>query len=121
MSYKKLAAIPHNRIHRGCLSCPPVMQLADMKTYIAVGFGSAEVTRDGRVVFDGEGGYYERAGKMVKCNNKNAWLLSYWERRARKSPMADWRVYLNSPLRDREYQRQGKNKWVLVKSGMGFA
>jgi hypothetical protein len=92
-----------------------------MKTYIAVGFGSAEVTRDGHAVFDGEMGYYERGGKMVKCKNEKAWLLSYWEHRARKSPKADWRVSLNDPLRDREYQRQGKNKWVLVKSGMGFA
>jgi len=47
--------------------------------------------------------------------------LSYFERIASKDAKADWRAEIVMGLRDATYQRQGKNRWVLVKSGMGYA
>lgn len=43
------------------------------------------------------------------------------ERIARKKPKRDWRVELISAFESLTYQRQGRNKWVLVEIGKGFA
>lgn len=40
---------------------------------------------------------------------------------ARRKPKKDWRVELISAFESLTYQRQGRNKWVLVKIGKGFA
>lgn len=40
---------------------------------------------------------------------------------ARKKPKKDWRVELISAFESLIYQRQGRNKWVLVEVGMGYA
>jgi hypothetical protein len=44
-----------------------------------------------------------------------------YENAARKDPNHDWRAECLLPMREATYQRQGKNEWVLVASGMGFA
>ena len=36
-------------------------------------------------------------------------------------PDHDWRLFVNGPLSDYTYQRQGEGEWVLVKQGQGFA
>jgi hypothetical protein len=43
------------------------------------------------------------------------------EARARKAPRHDWRIVLDGPLHGETYQRQGKNRWVLVEKNEGFA
>jgi hypothetical protein len=96
-------------IHQGCLNCPPVERIAPMDMLIAVGFGSAEVLRGKKVVFS-EG-----------PNDEDFHTLAEFEEMAKQDPDHDWRVILDAPLRSREYQRQGDGKWVLIKSGMGFA
>lgn len=78
---------------------------------IGVGFGTAIVKKDKYIIFRDNGGV--DATKMP--------ALRKFEYMARKDPSHDWRVRLDAPLRMREYQRHGKNKWVLVKSGRGFA
>jgi hypothetical protein len=45
----------------------------------------------------------------------------YIEIRARLQPECDWQAVLDLPMRSAVYQRQGKNKWVLIKTGRGFA
>ena len=45
----------------------------------------------------------------------------YLERIARKKPKRDWRVELISAFKSLTYQRQGRNKWVLVEIGKGYA
>ncbi|CAK0753289.1 hypothetical protein CCP3SC15_1930007 [Gammaproteobacteria bacterium] len=101
---------PHvGPIHQGCLNCPPVERLAPMDMIIAVGFGIAQVTRGKKIVFH-EG-----------FDDREYHTLSEFEEKAANDPDHDWRVYLNAPLRSREYQRQGVGKWVLIASGEGFA
>lgn len=112
MKNKKMLKPFQGPIHQGCLSCPPVLEIANMDMGIAVGFGSADVLCDGKTFFDGEA-YYEKHGKVV--------TLKEIEHKAAKDPGHDWRVILNGPLRSREYQRQGKDKWALIDSGPGFA
>lgn len=99
-------------IHQGCLNCPPVQQIAPMDMLIGVGFGLAMVTKDGELVYQ-------------EPSNPNGWD-DFWttadaERAANAGPDHDWRIMLDAPLRSREYQRHGPDKWVLIDSGRGFA
>ena len=87
---------------------PPRQTIAPMDMMIAVGFGYANVTRDGKIIFEerqDEEKYHE---------------LSEFEEMAQKDPDHDWRVLLDAPLRSQEYQRHGKNKWVLIARGSGW-
>ncbi len=43
------------------------------------------------------------------------------ERIARKKPNKDWRVEIIEAFEDRTYQRQGRNKWLLINTGKGYA
>jgi len=99
------------KVHQGCLTCPPVLRKAKMYMRIAVGFGIACVTKDGECVFM----------EKPDMDWKDIPTLMKFENTARKDPNHDWRVILEAPLRSREYQRQGKTCWVLIKSGQGFA
>lgn len=76
---------------------------------IAVGFGAALIKKDGEIVFS------------EQPNDNQFRRLSSFERLAAKDPDHDWRCVLDAPLRSREYQRHGTKRWVLVKSGPGFA
>jgi hypothetical protein len=90
----------------GCLSCPPVTDVLDLRTRLDTGFGYVEVTCDNDVVW-------------MACRSEL--ILAHFERRARLSPPGDWRVRICGAMRERLYQRQGPSRWVLVAIGMGFA
>lgn len=96
--------------HGGCLCCPPVPQKIPLKSRIAVGFGLAAVTRNGKAVWL-EGPDDER---------EDCWTVRKAEFAARKRP-GDWRIVLHKPLSGQVYQRQGRNNWVLVEQNEGFA
>ena len=96
-------------IHQGCLTCPPLGEIAQLDMLIAVGFGCAMVTKDGEVVFS------------ESCDDNEYHVLAEFEEMAKADPDHDWRVLLEAPLRSREYQRHGPDKWVLIDSGRGFA
>ncbi len=100
-----------DKIHQGCLSCPPVLRKAKMYTRIAVGFGYAGVEKDGKSIF----------AEKFGMNWEDLPTLMKFENMARKDPNHDWQLILDAPLRSRIYQRHGRNNWVLVKSGQGFA
>ncbi len=72
---------------------------------IAVGFGDAYITFNGKTIYDGEADYHKR-GK--------AKTLKYFELQARYKK-GDWRVIKYGPLHGETFQRQGKNNWVCVK------
>jgi hypothetical protein len=97
------------RIYQGCLSCPPVEAIAPMEMLIAVGFGDARITKDGETIYS------------ESVDDDDYHTLAEFETMAQIDPDHDWRAILNAPLRDREYQRHEEGKWVLIKSGMGFA
>jgi len=85
--------------------------VAPLRTLVAVGFGYAAIIRDNQQVY---------------CESPETpptrWRrLRSFESQARKNPHHDWRLILHDPFHSREYQRHGRNLWVLVKSGPGFA
>ncbi len=98
-----------DKIHQGCLNCAPVEEIASMDMVIAVGFGCAQVTKDGEIIF------------QEQSNDENIRILNEFEEMAKAEPDCDWRVLLVGPLRESEYQRHGDKEWVLIDSGMGFA
>lgn len=112
-TWEKLPPVPVKDSHRGCLNCPPVTVVADLDMLVAVGFGIAQVRRDGDVVYS----------EPVNWDDESyeAKPLRYFEEMAQQDPDHDWRVLLFAPLSEREYQRQETESWVLVRSGLGFA
>ena len=112
MSYEQLPQIDRKDLHIGCATCSTAALVAPLKRMIAVGFGSAYVTRDGEKVYNGEEEYREK-GKAL--------MVKDIEKMARYSPACDWRIVFMGPLHGETYQRQGKNHWVCVESNKGFA
>jgi len=97
---------------QGCANCKPIERIADLNMIIAVGFGIAQVQKNGKVIYS----------EPVNPKSENDFkTLKEIEAKAQKDPDNDYRLILNAPLRNNEYQRQGKNKWVLINSGIGFA
>lgn len=101
-------------IHQGCLCCPPVERIAPMDMVIAVGFGIAQVTKDGNVIFS-----EDELGDDPRESDYPT--LAKFEAMAAADPEHDWRCLLFAPLRGREYQRHDAGKWVLIASNQGFA
>lgn len=99
---------PLTKGYCGCLNCGVTPIKLTLNSLIAAGFGLACIKRNGKVIYQED----TNAEKYPRLNR--------FELMARKRG-GDWRFELNLPLRNAEYQRQGKNNWVLIKSGMGFA
>ena len=110
MTWEKLPAIEGGS--GGCLHCGYQHDVLPMEAIIAVGFGSASLTKDGECIHDGERALHDE---------KEPWTVEQAEAEAAKDPDHDWRISLIAPLSERHYQRQGDKHWVLYEKGMGFA
>ncbi len=138
-TWTKLAALPSKS--NPCLCCPPILSRAEMEKVIAVGFGSADVTRDGENVYREpspqmcemcEGlGAIEGEDKVSRpcpaCGGKGGddsepyWTFADAENAAKADPDHDWRVTMFGPLHGETYQRHGDGEWNLVEKNEGFA
>ena len=97
MSWRRLTAVEND-------PAPPWMP-------IAVGFGQALVTMDGKVVYDGE---------KIMDRGGEPYLVEDVELIAAIDPDHDWRIIMDGPLCGETYQRQG-DQWVMVDKNKGFA
>jgi hypothetical protein len=97
-------------VQQSCLLAGVAASLFPPNGIIAVGFGSAILSCDGAVL------YYEDPESDAP-DMTGAWAESL----AAQDPDHDWRISLQSPLSEREYQRHGPDQWVLIKQGEGFA
>jgi len=113
MSYEKMTPIEGG--HGGCLNCGFQHAVLPMDSIIAVGFGCAQVTKSGAVVYD------ENEVERLPEERRVYWQAKDAELLARNEPDKDWRIHLVAPLSERHYQRQGENHWVLYEKGEGFA
>lgn len=89
----------------GCLHCGYQYDIAPEEMLIAVGFGIATVTKNGKEI------YNENSIE----NESDLWTLKEAEEEALKDEDNDWRIHLVAPLSERHYQRQDKNKWYFMK------
>lgn len=103
-----------------CPHCPPIPTQAPMDKLIAVGFGAAQVYRDGEFVADGEtgivwrNGVKERRDEFLTFADAEAWAVEDGDGH-------DWQVVLHGPLHGETYQRQGPEQWVCIERNQGFA
>lgn len=94
-----------------CPHCPPIPTQATMDKLICVGFGCAQVQRDGKTVMDGE--RWTEGDGFLRFSDAEA--------KAAADPDHDWRVILNGPLHGETYQRQGPEQWICIERNEGFA
>lgn len=106
----KLPAVSEEDIHIGCLTCSSAASIAPMDLLIAVGFGMADVTRNGEVVYE-----------ESEIHNNNYWTVQDAENIAAQDPNNDWRITKHGALHGETFQRQGENLWVCIESNRGFA
>lgn len=113
-----------DKIHQGCLSCPTVEKIAPVTMLIGVGFGVAQVTKGNELIFaEGRDNFYIPGLREAITDDQQEGFptVADIEKLAAADPNHDWRINLFAPLRGREYQRHGENKWVLIDSNRGFA
>ena len=111
--FEKLPVVNKKNVHTGCLLCSTTRHpKVSMRRKICGDFDY--ISKNGKEVYSGiwDGSEYQW---------DNAPTLMKFENMARKDPGADWRYTRITALHDEEYQRQGRNLWVMVKSGMGYA
>ena len=96
--------------HGGCLNCGPRPSYFPADARIAVGFGGADLTRDGEHVWSEDGRDWDDCMTGAQA-----------EELAAADPDHDWRITLDAPLSSRTYQRHGPNEWALIEQGHGFA
>jgi hypothetical protein len=95
-----------------CLCCGTPTNMFPMDGWIAVGFGSAGVTKDGKEVYS----------EPNDIDDEDAiWTGEHAEKAAAADPDHDWRIYKYAPLYESVYQRHAEGQWVLIERGEGFA
>lgn len=118
MSWEKQPAIEAGG--PACLCCGTPTDVFDLDSTIAVGFGGANVTKDGLAVYDEPMIYVDDNGE-AKENDAPYWTGHDAEKAALADPEHDWRISLFAPLYEAEYQRHADGQWVLIRRGQGFA
>lgn len=94
-----------------CLCCGVASDFFHPEAVIAVGFGSACLTCDGRLVY-AEGDEADDEEEMTGADAEDT---------AATDPDHDWQISLYGPMRSRVYQRHGPGQWALIEQGEGFA
>lgn len=95
--WEKLPPIKDEDIHIGCLNCSTATPEASMDMMIAVGFGTAMITKNGELFYDGEKDYHD---------NGEPKRLKEIEEIAAKDPDNDWRFIKHGPMHGETFQRQ---------------
>lgn len=81
-----------------------------LDSIIAVGFGSANCTKDREFVYDEQDAVDER---YATCADMEALAVA--------DPDHDWRISYYAPLYEAVYQRHDVGVWNLIEKGKGFA
>ena len=102
-----------------CLCCGTPTDIFPSDSVIAVGFGSANVTRDGHSVYEEPQIFYDDEGEPEK--EGEYWTGADAEKAALADPDHDWRISKFGPMYEAEYQRHAPGQWVLIRRGDGFA
>lgn len=109
-TWKKLPAIKGRQ--QPCLHAGVAESLFPPDGLIAVGFGSAALTCDNRLVYD----------EPSEPKSDDEYMTgAQAEALAAKDPDHDWRISLQGAMSGREYQRHEPSRWVLVHQDQGFA
>lgn len=95
----------------GCLCCGKTTDFFGPDDVIAVGFGCAALTCDGRLVW----------AEDMATDEDGLVTGEQAERLAARNPDHDWQISLQGPMRGRTYQRHAPGQWALIEQNEGFA
>lgn len=112
MTWEKLPAIEQKNVRTACLCCGTPAAVFPDDGIIAVGFGCAQLTRDGDLVWEEPQGPDDEEEFMTGAQA---------EELAAADPDHDWRIMIYGPLSGRTYQRHAPGSWVMVEQNEGFA
>lgn len=104
-----------------CLCCGTPTLTFPPEATIAVGFGSACVTKDGKEVYSEPTIYINDKGDDIEAPEGAYWTGADAEKAAAADPDHDWRILKYAPLYEAEYQRHAEGQWVMIRRGEGFA
>jgi len=104
-----------------CLCCGTPTALFPMDATIAVGFGAATVTKNGKCVYEEPQIYIAENGDDIEPPEGSYWTGADAEKAAAADPDHDWRISKYAPLYEAEYQRHAPGQWVMIRRGEGFA
>jgi hypothetical protein len=92
-----------------CNICPPRPRTIPLDAFVHPGFGVATVHAEDTP------GIGQDMGENATVQD----VEDYAD--AHGGSEHDWRLVIDAPLYEAEYQRQGEGVWVLVRRGDGFA
>ena len=106
----------------GCVHCGYGEMIRDPKTRIITCCLNEKMGGDWTVYRNGKKYYYKLDAYETEENYDECLSLAQIDQIVESTnPKLDWRAVYYGGLRDATYQRQGNGRWVLVKSGMGYA
>lgn len=109
-------------IHHGCACCGGTKKIASLSEPVFADDG--QITKDGVQVWPPIS-FSANPADWFKSIDAEGYPvtkpLSEFEEMAKQEPNADWRYTFVKALRDGVYQRQAEGKWVLIRSGKGYA
>ena len=106
------------KLHIGCLTCSTASWDLEMDRILAVGFGDAIASKNGKTVYSEM--EFMRGKKDIAMQDIDWVTAQVIEDMALKEPDCDWRIQFIGPMHGESYQRQD-GKWVLIDSNQGFA
>lgn len=113
-----------DRKPHACLNCElngakPLTFGAD--NIIAVGFGSATLTKDGQLVYEEPRLDYDDDGVPKEGPEPDYMTGATALALAKSEPERDWIIDLQGPMSGRTYQFQGDAGFVMIDQNEGFA
>lgn len=112
LNWAQIPPLEDNQLFIGCACCSTACRIAHAYMEIAVGFGSAFLSKDSELIYS-------------ETQDGPIWTVADAEKLAAADPDHDWRIQKYGPLHGETFQRHAKGKysgqWVCIESNQGFA
>ena len=112
LNWAQIPPLEDNQLFIGCACCSTACRIAHADMEIAVGFGSAFLSKDSELIYS-------------ETQDGPIWTVADAEKLAAADPDHDWRIQKDGPLHGETFQRHANGKysgqWVCIESNQGFA
>ena len=112
LNWAQIPPLEDNQLFIGCACCSTACRIAHADMVIAVGFGSAFLSKDSELIYS-------------ETQDGPIWTVADAEKLAASDPDHDWRIQKDGPLHGETFQRHAKGKysgqWVCIESNQGYA
>jgi hypothetical protein len=111
-NWAQVKPLEDKQLFIGCACCSTACRIAHPDMLIAVGFGSAVLTKGKELIYE-------------ETQDGPVWTVADAEKLAAADPDHDWRIQKDGPLHGETFQRHASGKyagqWVCIDSNQGFA